>query len=295
MNNTANHYAGGQERAALLREDETWQAAARARPDARAIGLWRGQVLVVGDDAAPQAARLALRPEWDETLVFLGVEADAPLFAVDLSAHEAAPNYGAGAYYELRGIGARLPGQDAGWCATARGLFNWWASHKFCPACGAGLRRVRAGWVLQCASCDREHFPRTDSAVIMLVVKGERVLLGQAHKFPPERNMYSTLAGFVEPGESLEDAVRREVAEEVGVRVGKVHYRSSQPWPFPASLMLGFVAQAESEEITLEETEMRDAKWFTRADLEAHAALGFSLPPKDSIARRLIDEWLTSA
>ncbi|WP_298283966.1 NAD(+) diphosphatase [Acidocella sp.] len=291
MTETANHYAGGQERAAHLREDEVWQARARARPEARAILLWRGQVLVAGDEA-PRAARLALRPEWAEALVFLGQEDGAPLFAADLSGREDAPDYGAGMYQELRIIGARLSADDAGWCATARGLFNWWASHKFCPACGGGLARARAGWVLECAGCGRENFPRTDSAVIMLVVKEGRVLLGQAHKFPLERNMYSTLAGFVEPGESLEDAVRREVAEEVGVRVGAVRYRSSQPWPFPASLMLGFVAQAESEEITLEESEMRDAKWFTRAELEDHAALGFSLPPKDSIARRLIDEWL---
>jgi NAD+ diphosphatase len=128
----------------------------------------------------------------------------------------------------------------------------------------------------------------------MLVARGDRLLLGQSHKFPKERNFYSTLAGFVEPGESLEDAVRREVFEEVGVLVGAVRYHSSQPWPFPASLMLGYYAEALSEEIVLETAEMRDARWFSRADIEDRKSLGFNLPPQDSIARRLIDDWLNS-
>jgi NAD+ diphosphatase len=145
-----------------------------------------------------------------------------------------------------------------------------------------------------CTQCGEEHFPRTDPAVIMLVARRGRILLGQSHKFPKDRNFYSTLAGFVEPGESLEDAVRREVFEEVGVRVGEVRYHSSQPWPFPASLMLGYYAEALSEEIVLETAEMRDARWFTSADIENRKDLGFNLPPHDSIARRLIDDWLES-
>jgi NAD+ diphosphatase len=128
----------------------------------------------------------------------------------------------------------------------------------------------------------------------MLVTRGDRLLLGQSHKFPTERNFYSTLAGFVEPGESLEDAVRREVFEEVGIRVGAVAYHSSQPWPFPASLMLGYYAEALDETIVLETAEMRDARWFSRAAIENRKALGFNLPPQDSIARRLIEDWLAS-
>ncbi|OYV84808.1 MAG: NADH pyrophosphatase, partial [Acidiphilium sp. 21-68-69] len=131
--------------------------------------------------------------------------------------------------------------------------------------------------------------------VIMLVAKGDRVLLGQSQKFPPERNMFSTLAGFVEPGESLEDAVRRETLEEVGVYVGRVAYTGSQPWPFPASLMLGFRAEAVSETITLDTEEMRAAAWFTREDLANRHAAGFNLPPQDSIARKLIDDWIAEA
>jgi NAD+ diphosphatase len=143
-----------------------------------------------------------------------------------------------------------------------------------------------------CTKCETEHFPRTDPAVIMLVTKDDKLLLGQSHRFPKERNFYSTLAGFVEPGESLEDAVRREVFEEVGIIVGEVKYHSSQPWPFPASLMLGYYGQALTENITLQTSEMRDAQWFTRDQIENRQSLGFNLPPHDSIARRLIDDWM---
>ena len=149
-----------------------------------------------------------------------------------------------------------------------------------------------APWVLQCERCGTEHFPRSDPAVIMLVTRGDRLLLGQSHRFPKDMNWFSTLAGFVEPGENLEDAVRREVLEEVGVRVGDVAYHSSQPWPFPASLMLGFYAEGLSEEIVLEAAEMRDARWFTADEIANREALGFNLPPPESIARRLIDDWL---
>ncbi len=151
---------------------------------------------------------------------------------------------------------------------------------------------MRGGYVLVCTQCGAENFPRTDAAVIMLVTRGEKLLLGQSQNFPPERNMYSTLAGFVEPGESLEDAVRREVFEEVGVRVGEVAYHSSQPWPFPGSLMLGFYGEGLSEEIVLDPVEMRDAKWFSREEIANREALGFNLPPDVSIARRLIEDWL---
>jgi NAD+ diphosphatase len=147
---------------------------------------------------------------------------------------------------------------------------------------------------MHCTNCGTEHFPRSDPAVIMLVAREDRLLLGQSHKFPADRNWYSTLAGFVEPGESLEDAVRREVFEEVGIRVGDVVYHSSQPWPFPASLMLGFYGEGLNEDIVLDTTEMRDARWFTRADIANRDALGFGLPPNDSIARRLIEDWLAA-
>jgi NAD+ diphosphatase len=144
-----------------------------------------------------------------------------------------------------------------------------------------------------CTACETQHFPRTDPAVIMLVHHGDRALLGHSQRFPSS-TMYSTLAGFVEPGESLEEAVTREVYEESGIRVGRVQYHSSQPWPFPASIMLGFYAQALTEEINIDPNELRDARWFTRQEMRHHTQHGFNLPRPDSIARRLIEDWIAA-
>jgi NAD+ diphosphatase len=285
-----NAYTGGRlDRAGFRREDTAWLDAARAHADSRHVYLWRGQALIEGD---PPRAVLTTSPQLDDAAwIFLGLQEGTPLFAHDLS-HLAAPPVPRGAYTELRALTALLPPDDATILATARGMLHWRATTRFCPRCGAALVPIRGGYVLHCPNCGAEQFPRTDAAVIMLVARDDRLLLGQSHKFPVERNMFSTLAGFVEPGENLEDAVRREVAEEVGVRIGAVAYHSSQPWPFPASLMLGFYAEALSEEITLDETEMRAARWFTRADIDNRKALGFNLPQGDSIARRLIEDWL---
>ncbi len=286
-----NHYSGGElDRAAHLRTDPAWLARALSDPRSRFVPFWRGQALIAKGEV-PRAVYLP-GPVPAGPHVFLGLVAGVPVFALDVSAREAPPDYGVGAFAELRNLTALLPAADATVLATARGMLNWRATHRFCPSCGAALHPTRGGWVMHCAGCGRENFPRTDAAVIMLVTRGEHLLLGQSHRFPPERNFYSTLAGFVEPGESLEDAVRREVLEETGVRVGEVVYHSSQPWPFPASLMLGFYAEGVSEEIILDTEEMRDARWFTRAQIADPASLWFNLPPEDSIARRLIDDWL---
>jgi NAD+ diphosphatase len=144
-----------------------------------------------------------------------------------------------------------------------------------------------------CTACGAQHFPRTDPAVIMLVVRGDSCLLGHSHRFP-NVSMYSTLAGFVEPGETFEEAVRREVMEETGVAVGDVFYHSSQPWPFPASIMIGFHAEGLSEAIRIDPEELRDARWFTREQIRHHTDHGFQLPRADSIARRLIEDWLAA-
>jgi NAD+ diphosphatase len=286
-----NPFTGGTlDRAGHRREDAAWVEAARADAASRHVYLWRGQPLLHGEP--PRAVLAAQAPE-EAPWVFLGLQDGTPLFAHDLSALETPPAP-QGAYAELRALTSLLPADDATILATARGMLHWRATTRFCPHCGAPLAPVRGGYVLHCPACGTEQFPRTDAAVIMLVTDGERLLLGQSHKFPIERNFFSTLAGFVEPGESLEDAVRREVAEEVGVRVGAVAYHSSQPWPFPASLMLGYYAEALSTDIVLDTTEMRAARWFTPADIENRQALGFNLPPADSIARRLIEDWLAS-
>jgi NAD+ diphosphatase len=186
-----------------------------------------------------------------------------------------------------------LPADSASLLAYARALGLWRARHRFCGVCGAPNGPARAGHVMRCtrSGCCHETFPRLDPAIIVLVTSsdGERALLGRQASWPAGR--YSTIAGFVEPGESLEDAVIREVEEETGVRVGDVQYDSSQPWPFPSSLMLGFRAVARTHEITLRDGELEDARWFSRADIAAgHPAL----PPAGAISARLIDGWFDS-
>jgi NAD+ diphosphatase len=197
-------------------------------------------------------------------------------------------------FRELRPLAPLLPADSASLLAYARALGLWRTRHRFCGACGAANLPARAGHVMRCSreSCGNETFPRLDPAIIVLVIdaSGERALLGRQATWPTGR--YSTIAGFVEPGESLEDAVAREVLEETGVQVAEVAYDSSQPWPFPSSLMLGFRAIARTDAITLRDGELEDARWFTRADLEAgHPAL----PPAGAISARLIDGWFNRA
>ena len=172
-------------------------------------------------------------------------------------------------------------------------MMFWNARHRFCGLCGSPTRSEEAWHMRRCTApqCNTMHFPRTDPAVIMLVTDGDRALLGRSRHFPT--GMYSTLAGFLEPGESLEDAVAREVREESGIVVGPVFYHSSQPWPFPANIMLGFYAEAATSEITVDYGELEDARWFERGWLKSHADDDdFRLPRRDSIARRLVDDWL---
>jgi NAD+ diphosphatase len=191
----------------------------------------------------------------------------------------------------LRDVGAALDDREAGLLAEGVALTNWHASHHHCPRCGAPTQVAQAGWTTVCTNDGSEHYPRTDPAVIMAVVDDEdRLLLGHGRGWPPGR--MSTLAGFVEPGESLEAAVRREVAEEVGLVIGAVVYRGSQPWPFPASVMLGFRAYAETTEISVDGSEVDQARWFTRESMLAAIAGGeLLMSPSISIARRLIEDW----
>jgi NAD+ diphosphatase len=194
----------------------------------------------------------------------------------------------------LRDVGGLLSARDAGLATTAAALERWHVSHPRCPRCGAATRVEHAGWVRRCVADGSDHYPRTDPAVIMAVVdQADRLLLGHGAQWA--HNRYSTLAGFVEPGESIEHAVRREVREEVGVIVGAVEYRGSQPWPFPASLMLGFRARALSTELTIDAVEITAAGWFTRTELLAALRSGsVGLPGNTSIARALIEEWYGS-
>ena len=214
-----------------------------------------------------------------------------PFFALDVSSLDAPPAPDGTRYEDLRRAGSLLPADDAAILAHARGLMHWRTRSRFCSVCGAACSPRDAGHVMGCTGCGAHHFPRTDPAVIMLVTHAGRALLGQPTRFRDMR-VFTTLAGFVEPGESLEEAVAREVWEEAGVRVARVRYRSSQPWPFPSSIMLGFHAEATTEAITADADELVEARWFTREEVLARE--GWVLPPDMSIARRLIEEWLAT-
>ncbi len=295
-----NVFAGGElDRAAPRRSDETWVAALRANPESRYVALWRGLCLIDGG-AAPRAAYLSLEtiervlPD-GAILALLGLDSDIATFAVDLSKLEDDPARGAlagfGEFRDLRDFGGLMTAPEASLMAHARGLIYWHRRHRFCGVCGSPADISDAGHLRRCGnrSCGVEHFPRTDPAVIMLVADGDRCLMGRQAEWP--EGLYSTLAGFVEPGESLEEAVAREVWEETGITVCDVRYHSSQPWPFPSSLMLGFHATATSTEISLNRDELDDARWFHREALR-NPGEAMRLPRPTSISRRLVEDWL---
>ncbi|MGQ9366724.1 NAD(+) diphosphatase [Azospirillum sp. ST 5-10] len=307
MQNRHNIYAGAPvDRAAHRRKDPDWLAAAWAAPETGVVPVWRARTLVGGPEGEPHAVRLPAGPPWTDAgePVLLGVATDgAAVFAADLSALEApeehpavAPAVAAGArFVDLRAVGSLMAPGDAALAAYARGLTWWNLRHRFCGVCGAPTASGEAGHVRTCtaAACATTHFPRTDPAVIMLVHDGgDGCVLHRNPRFPP--GMHSVLAGFVEPGESLEEAVAREVLEEVGLHVTDVRYHSSQPWPFPSQLMLGFTARALDRDIRIQEDEVETAMWVSKARLRDTPPddPAFRLPRGDSIARRLIEDWL---
>ena len=278
------------DRSGERRKDDDWLADALESDDSRFMPVWRRQCLVAGD---PPGVALLTRQELDRPvaehdLIFLGIFKEHPTFAVSVDG-QSAPYSERGEFQELRYLGTVLPPDQANLAAHARALVGWHASQVYCGRCGCEARPAAAGNARLCINddCGRQIFPRVDPAIIVLVHNDDRCLLGRQASWPAER--YSTIAGFVEPGESLEDAVRREVYEETDVRVGRVAYHSSQPWPFPSSLMLGFIAEATSTEIELNDGELEDARWFSRDELLAGAC---KLPFGISIARRLVDHWI---
>jgi NAD+ diphosphatase len=275
-----NTFAGeALDRAGPHRRDEAWLAARLAEPATRVVAASEAGVVVAGE--GPRLFALDELPEGLE-LVLLGVDGDGhAVFAADPGDELPGERRG------LRDLAPVLSQAEGGMVAHAVGLLNWHRRHRFCANCGAPTAPREAGHVRQCPVCGTQHHPRTDPVVIMLVVDGDRVLLGRQAPWPTGR--YSALAGFVEPGESLEEAVAREVREEAGVRVADVRYRSSQPWPFPTSLMLGFTALWAGGEAAVHDGELEDVGWFTR---EAIVSGDVLLPPPTAIARRLIDEWL---
>jgi NAD+ diphosphatase len=280
------------DRSGERRKDSDWLAEAAVSEEARFVPVWGRRCLVAGD---PPHAQLLKRSQVDQfvdedKLVFLGLFRNQPAFAVAI--HEDAPEPFAdlGEFQGLRFLGTMLPLDEANLVAHARALVLWHASQQYCGICGSASIPEAGGNSRRCINeqCGRQIFPRTDPAVIVLVTHNERCLLGRQSNWPEHR--YSTIAGFVEPGESLEDAVRREVFEETNIRVGSVNYHSSQPWPFPSALMLGFIAEATTTEIKLNDNELEDAQWFTREQLQSEFP---KLPFRISIARRLVDHWIT--
>lgn len=275
----------------------------------RVVPVVRERSLVVADASPPRAVILegpaagaALARA--EELVLLGHHPDgAAVVAAGLpenAVEEIAAAAGEGEFVDLRQTGRFMPAEEAALLAHARGMTYWHRRHRFCGTCGSATRSEGAGHARVCTdpACGDHHFPRTDPAVIMLVVDRQHCLLGRQAKWPP--GMYSTLAGFVEPGETLEHAVAREIREEAGIEIADVTYMASQPWPFPSSLMLGFHARATSRDLVVDRTELEDARWWHRDEVAEfpdwdHAEDGRPrLPRKDSIARWLIERWLAA-
>ena len=281
---------GAVDRQAARRNDGEWLAQRRADPASRVIQVSGGAALVVDEGGRPRLAASAA-PEAEGELTFLGVDVDDVAYFAHVPAERTGDGWG-----ELRDIGALLDGKDAGLVVAAVALDNWARTHTRCPRCGEATVQAEAGWSRRCPADGTQHFPRTDPAVIVLVRDpDDRALLGRQGRWQP--GWFSTLAGFVEAGESAEAAVRREVHEESGIVVGEgphdIHYLGSQPWPFPASIMLGYHAwAADPGTLDVDGDEIAEARWFSRDDLVAACESGeVRLPPDISIARRLIERW----
>lgn len=306
----------GLQRVAHLRTNTEALQTACAQQGAYAVVLWRGKPLFQGGPEAAEQSLMRLpldHPifEGSKPEILLGQEDQGMCFARDISdwtpegqelpdgsfidaTYQQHPLLAADCgFQELRSVMAKLSPRDAELAATARSVFAWHSSHKFCSACGARAEIVQAGWQSSCPSCGTQHFPRTDPVVIMLITYGNSVLLGRSPGWP--EGMYSLLAGFVEPGETPEAAVRREVLEESGVRVGDVGYLGSQPWAFPSSLMMGYRGEALDQTINIDPVEIEEALWVSREEMTLafsgdHAKIN---PPRNgSIAHFILFNWL---
>lgn len=297
-----NTFAGNPlDRASDRRTDLAWLSEKIAAPDSLAIALWNGRPLVekaregglqISYLRADMAEELA---GGAERLLFMGLWKETAVFAVDLegaSDPAEGPLQGLGSFEELRTCAARLPAGDAAIAATAKGMFEWRRRHKHCANCGEHSQPADGGWKRVCEACKAEHFPRTDPVVIMLPVHGERCMLGRNAAWPS--GMFSALAGFLEPGESIEEACARELFEEAGLRATEVSYHSTQPWPYPSSLMIGLTARVEDDQAQPDQTELAEVRWFDKA--QARALLegrieGAFAPPAMAIAHQLIRSW----
>jgi len=276
---------GGLDRAEHLRADES--ALQQMWPRARVMLFDDGVVHFHGEVSAPSFP-LGVELAWCKEASFLGLDGEQAWFAAPVREGVELP----AACTDLRTAAMNWPALEAAICAQGRALLRWQARSRFCGECGTRNELVRGGFATRCPGCGGERYPRTDPAIIVAVSDGERLLLGRQASWPEKR--YSVLAGFLEPGETLEQTVAREVMEEAGVRIDSCEYLASQPWPFPASLMLGFRASAAPQPIRLGD-ELEDARWFSAADIRSQIAAGeLQISPRLSISRWLIEDWLAT-
>ena len=301
-----NTFAGNPlDRASDKRSDAEWIARHFASADSLALALWNGRPMVeTAEDGKTQIAYLPTKlaaelSEGPERRLFLGLWKGTAVFAIDLEGEAdpaEGPLAGMGKFEDLRRIALTLPANEAAIVGTAKAMFEWRRRHKHCAVCGQPSEATDGGWKRRCPSCETEHFPRTDPVVIMLPYHGDRCMLGRQEAWP--KGMFSALAGFLEPGESIEEACARELAEEAGLRTRKVRYHSTQPWPYPSSLMIGLIAEVEDDEGTPDQTELSEVRWFTRdeaRDLLAGKAPGAAAPNPMAIAHQLIKAWVEEA
>jgi len=289
------------DRVSQRRQDSGWVASLLDHPETRVLPL---------HDLKPRVRHASAADlDWQSvgswrslidagnTLILLGIRDGRAYFALD-AGHAETPPGGKTVAMDVRSVAPMIDGGEAAILAEARSLIDWHGRHRFCAQCGTPSVVASGGWVRHCPNCKAHHFPRVDPVVIMLAVRGERCLLGRGRRRVGTR--FSCLAGFMEPGETLEEAVRREILEESGIRVGRVRYLASQPWPFPSSLMMGFLAEALSEEITIDPDELAEARWFERDEVRAMVERSRSdepipgmvtLPPPLAIGHQIARRW----
>jgi NAD+ diphosphatase len=278
------------DRADLLRTQPDKMQMLRDDPAARFLALQDLKPAVEIGSGTPRLLWLERDDvDLDAEMVFLGLKGEIPHFAVNVAAATTLP----GKVMDARTAAMQMMPADSAVVGHARSMLSWHATHRHCAVCGAVTALAKAGYARKCSAeaCGADHFPRTDPVVIMLVVDGDRCLLGRQPQFPPR--FYSALAGFIEPGETMEEAVAREVWEEAGLRTGRIRYVASQPWPFPSSLMIGCFAEAISFDLVIDKTELEDAQWFSHDEvLASMAGAGpFLMPPPLAIAHHLVKSW----
>jgi NAD+ diphosphatase len=304
LSTIVNTFAGNPlDRASERRADATWIKDRLEDPDTLALAMWNGKPLVEDAPGDGNAVRIAYvsvpmvreLAASEERILFLGLWKETAVFAVDLDG-SADPADGAlrglGRFEDLRGVALRLPPTDAAILATAKSVFEWRRKHGFCSNCGQPSQAVDGGWKRVCEACRTEHFPRTDPVVIMLAIHGEKCLLGRQAAWP--KGMYSALAGFLEPGETIEEACARELNEEAGLTATSVSYHSTQPWPYPSSLMIGLFAEVSDDNAAPDQTELEEVRWFTRDEIRSllrGELPGTFAPGAMAIAHQLIKAW----